>query len=164
MNDREFRGKRKDNGEWVYGALVVWKKMCYIAYPDPGMSDDEIYTCGLRHAPVIPETVGQYTGIKDKHGNEIYEGDIVMYPDTYSEFIDVGVGVDLKVSESKEHSWGEVMMKDACFGLNCPKTGEILQGGFNSFSYIVNDYGLDYNELEVIGNIHENPELLEAIE
>ena len=99
----------------------------------------------------------QYTGLKDKNGVEIFEGDIVSFPDTETESVDVGVGM-IPVAQTELNSWGVVEEKDYCWGLNVEMETEVIEKGFNSFYEIDQNFGFD--DFEIIGNIYENPELL----
>jgi len=138
MREILFRGKRLDNGEWVEGGLT--KDMVCGEYEIIHQDFDGVFGYEEFY-PVNPDTVGQYTGLKDKHGKRIFEGDIVRTKDG-----------DIKKIIYKDY-WGAF---GAEYGLLFDKEfGKYVKahGG-------VHFYG-DSQFYEVIGNIHDNPELLE---
>lgn len=125
----KFRGRRIDNGEWVYGYLVVDPKgQCKIYWKPFQAATSNTYHI------IDPETVGQYTGLKDKNGVEVYENDSVKW-----------ITVSDKVRT--------VEFLRGCF---------CITWGTNSGEKIVNDLSeiTVSEEIEVIGNVFENPELL----
>ena len=122
MREILFRGKRTDNGEWVQGDLSQHK------------TGEKFIKCGsaISSYEVISETVGQYTGLTDKNGKKIFEGDVVKGKDYLRKTLEVCGYID--------HENGSF----------------VIVGDF-----MTHYRWLDY-EVEVIGNIHDNPELLKG--
>jgi uncharacterized phage protein (TIGR01671 family) len=79
-----FRGKRLDNGKWLYGDLMHDNHQgCYI-YPNDCTG---LYT----ENKVDPDTVGEFTGMRDRHGKKVFEGDVVRRKDSAFGYVDTGV-------------------------------------------------------------------------
>lgn len=127
----KFRGKRLIDGTWIYGGFLKTQKIN--KYQVGGTS---------RYNTIIPETLGQYVGLHDKHGREIYEGDVVKFID-YDSY-----------DEGFENA------------------GVVKHSG-NMF-YITNRFSVNMEDLvddlecsmycEVIGNVHDSPQLLKGEE
>lgn len=133
MREILFRGKRIDKNEWVEGDVIHLP--------------NGIAILANGYAYVIPETVGQYTGLKDKNGKMIFEGDVVKGVAFSTDFIGViiwieeiaGFGVRYFNNKREPTAWE-----------NSSILKMIQKGHKDKFA------------AEIIGNIHDNPELLEA--
>lgn len=134
MNNRYiFRGKRKDNDEWIEGWITTQYKK--------GFDGKILFTRiksnvfgGGEHL-VDTETVGQCTGLKYKNGKLIFEGDVVK---------DIQSGICYFIKWFPECACYSLANKDGEMNFGCDELEMFL------------------DDLEVIGNIHDNPELLEA--
>ena len=105
-----------------------------------------------------PVELMQYTGLKDKNGKDIYEGDILVVEDTYKDrILDDGSGP----TEPANHLT-PVVFQDGSFGVDIKERGEDFDKGFWSFIGIQDQIGMAL--VEVIGNIYENPELVSIAE
>lgn len=129
MREIIFRGKLLSTGEWTEGNLAVSKTGAAIISPDA--------TPIGKYGQVDPETVGQFTGLLDKNGKKIFEGDVVRSVSRQNEVV------------------GVMVFQDGSFELDCISFDEFSM--WQSFS--MSD--LELGQV-IIGNIHDNPELLEA--
>lgn len=125
MRDILFRGKRTDNGKWVYGLL------CRVGdtYANIRRMDTEVLYS------VLTNTIGQYTGLTDKNGRKIFEGDIC------------------RMKADRLKGYGAIIFMGSAFVL-CDKTHKKTR------YYPLYPDG----QFTVVGNIHDNPELLEEKE
>lgn len=132
MREILFRAKRVDNGEWVQGLLPYANEIRVFTthkWNDEGEEREYATTEDLR---VIPETVGQFTGLTDKNGKKIFEGDALKARHNDYPYLVSYEMCGLKI----EDKWGNGI--------------KMTQEAIN------------WLEVEIVGNIHDNPEFLEA--
>lgn len=153
-----FRGKRTDNGKFIEGDLIKLDNHTLIATKDMWASNlldnySTTKTLELEVLPVVAKSVGQFTGLTDKNGTKIFEGDIVriLYTDWVSK------------NESDQRTLEQYLIDKS----------NIASVEFNDNAWEVKSYSKKYDDynyssistgthgrIEVIGNVHDNPELL----
>lgn len=139
MREILFRGKTTNENEWIYGDIFHSG-----AYPEITRIHD--YINRVNYA-INPETIGEFIGLTDMNGAKIFEGDILAsdkYPYT---------------SDNNQNYFAEVVRFDNCpaFGLYTFKAPGSAVRGVAEGSEFIED---DLSDMEVIGNIYDNPELL----
>lgn len=147
MREILFRGKREDNDEWVYGYLIKLPSAIMIGdythpwfiYVPPRDPDDD-----GGYYRVIPDTVGQYTGLTDKDGVKIFDGNIVESRASDNP-------IDWKL-------W-LVQWNDGCFEFSRERTH---RKKWHHEMNVLCENEIDFFGLVVVGNVHDNPELLEV--
>ena len=134
MRTIKFRGKVKHHDPMA-NPENGWVEGYYLQDLTQGEMRSYIFQCPCQYE-VIPETVGQFTGLLDKNGKEIYEGDVIIE----------------KLRRARKD--GERLV--ICFD-DFEWQGKNANGATTSLSLL-----LEYHTIEVIGNIHDNPELLKG--
>jgi uncharacterized phage protein (TIGR01671 family) len=149
MREIKFRGKRIDTGQWITGGYVEWSDIrCNKYY--------QIVSSAGYHNDVIPDTVGQFTGLKDRNSKDIYEDDITRHYN-FRSFEEIH-----KMKNLYQVLWGKY---DASYGLYFINQGKpydayIISPKINLYGSKSINHAGTAEQFEVVGNIHDNPELL----
>lgn len=146
MREILFRGKRTDNGRWVEGYLIADTEFAgkpyYHTYIVNHKSPSGCFG-GDIFIEVLPETVSQYTGLTDKNGMKIFEGDIINFVDE--------LYIVQRECDTPGGYWAE--------------NGHILKRigwtDYISFTDAIDNYENEC-QIFIVGNIHDNPELLDG--
>lgn len=140
MRQIKFRGKRVDNGKWVYGNLVNCSDCIYIVYE--AFADD--YRWGFENVfiPIDHATVGQFTGLIDKNGKEIWEGDVLLH------------------KHQIDGNFVDFTYENYLVAFNTKYSGFEYYPIINKHVKQWTTRPLGGDEIEIIGNIHDNPSLL----
>lgn len=148
MREILFRGKRVDNGEWALGYYCFMRKRRGVfgqTITELDFDTHYIVTKDGQSYPVIPETVGEYTGLKSNGGKKIFEGDIIR-------------------EWSHWHKNLSATISDiGCYLVVCDYLGSLYLKKNTSCGEVSTPL-IRTSIVEVIGNIHDNPELLEVEE
>jgi uncharacterized phage protein (TIGR01671 family) len=164
MREILYRGKRKDNREWVYGGYM---KNIHHNTTAIWFEQDDGTSYGYE---VIQETAGQYTGLKDRNDVKVFEGDILR-----SENWNVHCCGEFCGEECDVKYWDTIRYEvfydlgSASFKLRADlgKQKNEIRGNGNRKGHTcigITSYRLKKERMIVIGNIHDNPELLDRIE
>ena len=145
MREMLFRGKEIGSNRWMQGSLNIHKSGAVII-----MSDEIVSSVYSR---VDPDTVGQYTGLTDKNGKKIFEGDIIAFPDTGEVGYEYKEGYDF--TNVATVCWDNGRWELCDFGDENSGVKDDMDDWHGDFIGI-------FPLSEVIGNIHDNPELLKG--
>lgn len=150
MREIKFRGKRIDNGGWVYGDYFGGNIFDLIVVGIRETDSAHHYLITESYE-VNRETVGQYTGLKDKNGAEIYEGDVINLINS----IGGSTNAVCEFGNAKRELYNNLVEITGFYFK--------LEDGRKTFPIVQNYLGKHDLEIsEVIGNIHDNHELLEV--
>lgn len=161
MREILFKAKQIDNGEWIEGSLIdldIDSGYCYIVQPYKKASIlPIIFLITDRMKLVDPETLCQFTGLYDKNGNKIWKNDILMCHGNPKDLVKVLFG-EFGVRNIET---GSIVDKVVGWHYEVVPTDAISRCEPFCWPMPLTEYYIDRYEMEVVGNIFDNPELLQ---